>query len=373
MALTVQWANGFEDTAVVTSPNSFTNEQWINHILGWTSDYSQYDTGVTENHFSSSTDGHLRGRSVAVQMQQGGTPYPNMYPLLYKEAIDHDKMTLGFAIKVTSTIISNTDRLLCGFRSTTGDTIHVGVLTVGGVGRIGLYVNKTLVQSGTAVDIQTGNPWVYVELHVNKTTNTVIVKVSGIQECSATLPTGFTNSQVEFTLRNITGSAGSISNINLLFDDMVYYTDSDPVGIIKVDGYFKDGDVMTGFNDGTDLGSSTTTGINDSRFQGYRASSTVGQEDRFSYSNILPTGIQVNSIVAVIPSILASSGSYVNGNIEMRFVSGSNVTTTDVTEKVKPFTPQLITGPVLHNDPNTGTAWTRSNVQAIQSGYRVKA
>lgn len=369
MALTVQWANGFEDTALLGIPDDMDATTWYNLILGWEGEYTN-NVGyfATPGWNAGSADGHLRGRSASPIMTiQSSGHDPNQFPRIFRAAQDHSKMTLGYAMKMTST--NNADRLAVGFRGVGGERIHVCPLLVSGTWRIALYINNILIQSGTAVDIQTGTPWVYIELHVNKATSSVSVRVSGVPECSGTMPVGFTGNHVEITARTLTTSMVH----SILFDDMVYYTDSDPVGIIKVDGFFKDGDVSAGFNDTSDGGVAITTGLNETSPRNYRASSTVGQEDRFSYSSILPTGVQATSIIAVVPSILASSGSYVNGNLEMRFVSGSNVTTTDVTAKVKPFTPQLITGPVFHSDPNTGAAWVRANVQAIQTGYRVKA
>lgn len=370
MALTVQWANGFEDTAALAIPDDIDQNRFQNLALGWEGEYTNNAKYYNEPCWGQgNADGHLRGRSNNVVMTVNSGQDPNQFPRIFRSAQDHNKMTLGFAMKMTSTPTAYTDYLMIGFRGIGGERIHVAPLLVSGTWRIALYINNILIQSGTAIDIFTGNPWVYVELHVNKTTGTILVRVSGVPECSGTMPVGFIGNHAEFTCRTLTGSLYQ----SILFDDIVYYTDSDPIGIVKVDGFFKYGDVMAGFNDSTDNGATDTTGLNETSSRKFRASSTAGQEDRFSYANILPTGVQATSIVAVIPSILASSGSYSNGNLEMRFTSGSNVTTTDVTSKVKPFTPQLIQGPVFHTDPNTSAAWTRANVQAIQTGYRVKA
>lgn len=370
MALTVQWANGFEDTENLVIPDDMNKERFINLSLGWEGEYTNNAKYLTEPSWGyGNADGHLRGRSNSNTLTVNYGQDQNQFPRLFRAAADHTKMTLGFAMKMTSTSILNEDRLMIGFRGIGGERIHVAPLLVSGTWRIALYINNILIQSGTAIDILTGKPWVYVELHVNKTAGTVLVRVSGVPECSGTMPVGFIGNHAEFTVRTLDTQFSH----NIIFDDIVYYTDSDPIGIVKVDGFFKDGDVMAGFNDSTDNGATDTTGLSETSSQNYRASSTAGQEDRFSYAKILPTGVQATSIVAVIPSILASSGSYSNGNLEMRFTSGSNVTTTDVTSKVKPFTPQLIQGPVFHTDPNTSAAWTRENVQAIQTGYRVKA
>lgn len=368
MALQVQWANGFEDLSPTPSTSGIAD--YSNLVVGWEGEYSNYTSALDKPRFMPSTSNpHLRGTWVYPNF--GWTvSNPTMIPRLFKNTTDDDKMVLGtaYCLKTPGT---NATKIAFGFRGISGDTIHVRPVNVSGSYFVGLYINDVLVSTGTGVEIGTGSPWVYVELFVNKTTGLVTVEVSGVPECSAPMPSGFIGSQCEITLKDwSSGTFNGGSSVG--FDDMVYYIDSDPIGIIKVDGFYKTGDVLSGFSDGTDGGSTNTNGIVNSGFTNYRASSTSNQEDRFSYNNILPTGVQADSIIGVIPSVLASSGSYTNANLELRFTSGSNTSTTDVTSKAKPFTPQLITGPVLHTDPNTGLAWTRENVQNIQTGYRVK-
>lgn len=368
MALTVQWASGFEEFSSLATTGS-NQEVTTNNWLGWDAEYSTYTNNQTLPRWVGITTApHLRGY-WAYPLLQINSSNLTMIPRVFRSVVDNDKMVLGYAYCMkTANTASN--RFAVGLKGVSGETIHVRPFQSGGVWRASLYINGTQVSTGTAVDIATGNPWVYIELVINKTAGTVQVRVSGVPECAGTMPVGFVASSVECTV----GGSGAYNNGNDNgIDDMVFYVDSDPAGIIKVDGFYKTGDVMTGFADGTDNGSATTTGINSSSFSEYRASATVGSEDRFSYNNILPTGVQANSIIAVIPSVLASSGTYTNGNLELRFTSGATTTTTDVTTKVKPFMPQYIAGPVLHTDPNTSAAWTRANVQAIQTGYRVKA
>lgn len=371
MALQIHWANGFEDLVPVPDMQNMGAGNYKNQILGWDSEYSSYTgspntptfTGITSNP-------HLRGVSANTNLSWSTTT-PTMIPRLFRKVVDNDKMVLATAYRMALTG-AELNKTAIGIKAISGDTIHVRcVNTSGSLYHIGLYINDNLVSTGTSVEIASGAPWVYIELFINKTSSSVVVNVSGVPECSGVMPVGFTADDCEITLKDMTSNYNSAQYIH--FDDIVFYTGSDPLGVIKVDGFYKTGDTLTGFNDGTDGGSSSTSNINNSSFYGYRASSTAGQEDRFSYDSILPVGVQATSILAVIPSVVASSGSYNNGNLELVFVSGGTTNTVDVSSKVKPFTPNLVTGPVLQSDPDTGLPWTRSAVQSIQTGYRVKS
>lgn len=368
MALQVQWATGFEDLAAYTPLTGTSENKTKNMMIGWDTEF--FNETANTNYYSwvqSSSAPHLRGywASSGLEVTSNG-----MIPRHFRPATPNNKMVLGFAycMKSGSTGTIN-NRFSVGFRGGS-DYIHFRPVKVGSIWYAGLYVNNVLQSTGTAVDISTGSPWVYIELFINKTAGTATIKVSGVNECSATLPAGFNPTDCEVTISD-TGTWNGHSSNGM--DDIVHYIDSDPVGIIKVDGFYKDGTTMSSFSDGTDNGSTNTNGINNTGYYGYRASSTPGNEDRFSYSTILPDGIDVNSILAVIPSVIASTGSYSQGNLEMRFVSGSTIDTTDVSTKLQPYTPKYIQGPVYHTDPNTGADWVRSNVRGIQTGYRVKS
>ena len=353
MAINVQWATGFEDGGG-------------DRFIGWESGYNGTDaSNFSSNRMRWSTSTsvrHLRGASAYTDVPGFASPVSGQF--LRRPATDHNKMVLAFAMRYRSSSENNSR---VGFTGLSGETIDVGIRNVGSnVWRISLYINDALVSTGSAIDFYEsgGFPWVYVELVVDKLSSTVTVKAGGVSECSGTMPGGFT---AEFCAVRAVGSTTSP-----YLDDIVHYIDSDPVGIIKVDGYYKDGDVMSGFYDGTDGGSSGTTGVNSTDATNYRACSTPGAEDRFSYSAILPSGVTADSIVAVIPSLLVSSGSYENGNIEASLVSGATEAYVDIEASAKPFYPQYVQAGVFHTDPDTGLEWTRAGVQAIQTGYKVK-
>lgn len=373
MAINVQFATGFEEFTSVAAPDQFTESQWSNKVIGWESESNDYSVDNTlEAYFStSSVAGYLRGRASNLSIPTVQTAAPLVRVKLIRKVNDSDKMVLAMAVKMNAGSSSPIhSKLRVGFRSVGNNTMRFGFVLDSGVWRVGLYKDNVLVSTGTAIDCWTGTPWVYIELFLNKTTNKATITASGVPECSADITPGFIASQVEFAAPDAIAnqSLGSMS-----FDDIVCYGDSDPVGSIKVDGFYKNGDVIAGFNDGMDGGSAVTTGVNSTSRVNYRSSSTPGQEDRFNYTGILPTGVQASSIIAIQQSVIASSSNYNPGKLELMFTSGSSVIAVDVSNKLLPITPQYIVGPMLYNNPETGAPWTREQAQAIQTGYRYKS
>lgn len=363
--MTIQWATGFEDLPGNTLPET-RMIGWDIELINWS---GQNDAGFNASgafFVRNTATPNLRGTCASISLMRNATGSQSVR--LVRAVVDNDQLVLGFAFRMSTTAAANSFRfgLYGGI-----DQIHFGpVLDGGSVWRAGLYINGSLVSTGTAVDIWTGQPWVYIELFVDKTASNAIVKCSGASECVSALPLGWAATGVEHwdSRATITSAASAIHFV----DDIVVYSGETPKGILKVDGYFKDGDVLTGFSDGSD-GGGATTAVNTTSAAAYRACATVGGEDRFSYTNILPTGIDVNDILAVIPSVVAASGSFQNGKLDLTFTSGASTTTTDVTSKVVPFTPQYIQGTVHELNPATGLPWTRAEAQAVRTGYKVKA
>lgn len=293
-----------------------------------------------------------------------------------RSVTDNNLLTMGFAFRMqdgenpTSSAHYNGYRY--GFRSAGGDTIHFAPVRPGAAGTpwfAGLYINGTLSVTGVT-NISTSTPWVYIEISLNKTTGLATLRVSEITEGTAALPGGWAAADAELCHLNIP-NASQTSSLQLLIDDLVVYDTYSPRGICKVYGYTKTGDALATFTDGSDLGQATTTSINTCSNTVWRACATSGGEDRFSYSNILPTGIQAANIYAVRQVIMCSAGSWVTPSLQAILRDSGGTSRTTTVTGIKPFTMTRFESTIYETDPATSAAWTRAGAQAIQTGYKV--
>lgn len=376
MVANFQWATGFE---ILLSTSYFGGCQPGSSnifLLGWDVETTNPAPGKYEvlTLTPDTTVGNRFLRGTAAQVINDGSLKVSPYTsegVIYRSVVDANKMCLSWA-QMCGVVDGGAamNKLRIGI-SGGGNFIHAGVKSVGGVMVAALYINDVEVQVGTQ-NLSTGKPWFYCELFVDKVAGTVTLRINGVNECGGTMPAGFIAQQAEIRQKN-SGSSYSQYADNIWIDDILFYDGSDPLGFMKVDGYFKTGDVLTNFNDSTDFGSAATTVVNSTAFSsGYRACSTAGSRDLFNYNNILPGGIVADTIYAVIHEIDVSSGSYVKAPINAVFKSGSTTQVVDITSLAQPFTPRYSKAFVFHTDPDTGSAWTRAAVQAIQTGYEVK-
>lgn len=375
MAANFQWATGFENLFSYSFKSSVEPTHVHMERIGWTAETTnpapgKYRQTISFEPITNVGYRFLRGTGAQIIADENMdvSPYTSE-GVMYRAVTDSPKMVFAWAQMCASA--STVNQLLRFGLSGGANFIHAGVKLTGSVLNACLYINDVLVSTGTQ-DISTGKPWFYCELFVDKVAGTVLLRVNGVNECGGTMPAGFIAQQAEVRQKP-SGVSGGQYGGSIYVDDFVFYDGSDPLGFMKVDGYFKTGDVNTAFYDSTDNGSNTTTVVNSTRWSsGYRACSTAGSRDLFNYNNILPGGVVADTIYAVIHEVVVSSGSYVQAPINAVFVSGATTNTTDLTSFTQPFTPRYRKAFVYHTDPNTGLPWVRANVQAIQTGYEVK-
>lgn len=375
MAANFQWATGFENLR--NSPSTITNgTDEPTNFIGWETETTFPGSGKNGVSYFTSVagTGFLRGTAAYVRTNISCriSPYTSE-GRIFRTVTDNAKMCLGFALKLESNGADRKDLLGFGLVNSGTDSIRFRLFRDTGTNTwvSSLWINGAKVGQGT-IDLGTGAAYSWIELFVNKTAGTVLLKVNGVPDCTGTMPVGFVAQEAEIRELNSGSPSLYAPDSNVIIDDIVFYDNSDPIGVLKVDGYIKTGDVLTGFTDGTDAGTLVTNNINTCSYKPYRACSVAGSEDKFSYNNILPAGVVATNIFAVTLEYLVSSGSYINGNIESVLNSGATTVVNDMTSKAQPFNPRYVKAAVIHNDPDTGVAWTRSGVQAINVGYRVK-
>lgn len=338
MSANFQWANGFDNSA--EGGNNPEQYGWFSR----TKRVNIYPVG-----------GFLRGRGV--KFRSASYDYPCS---IYRGVTDSSKMVLAFALLPEITTSYNT-KTRFGIRgTTTPDEVSIEINDVAGVSVINLYKNGSLADSGsTNMDV---GAYMWIEIFIDKNLNTATVKLNDlVTECSTALPTGFVAGEAFIDIRNRFSNGETI-------DDIVFYDSSDPLGIIKVDGYYATGSVDATFTEGND-------GASDDPMEtagqgGYRSSSTSGDRDTFDYTNLLPPQVDVLGIYAVQQYILASGGNYMTDSLKTVFKSGASLNETLHTNLL-PYTNVPVFGPMYHNNPDTNTTWTRAEVQAIQTGYEV--
>lgn len=227
-----------------------------------------------------------------------------------------------------------------------------------------LYVNGT-IGSTSSIDVITCRPWLFFELYQNKTDNKIYLKINGVDACNVDLPLGWAATSVGMNPGRRVGG-----NPAVRFSHVMTYDGVDPLGPVMSREYFKTGNITNNF---ASVGSPNLF-VNTAPFTNtaYRNSETTGHVDLFSYTNILPADTPLTSIVAVVHQAVAASGGVSGGSLNLRTRLGASNYDTSVSASLISTTPVLVQK-VWETNPQTLAAWTRAQVQAIQTGYVVAA
>lgn len=357
--MTIQWVSSFEMllTSTAQTPGSFSNINvdrmfWNNisdtpNVSGFRS--SQY-SGINSE---TPNPGNEAGGVVIYTRQSSGQGDRNIFSVIGRSVQDTTKLVAAGGFRIGSLPQIKTTAIL--------SLAGANKVSFGVNGKLAaLYVDDILA-STSVIDVLTGMPWFFVELFQNKTTGKVFLKINGQAACDADLPIGHVTDQVILDLGRQPAQENGVS-----VSEVIVYSDEDPMGPLHSHSYFKTGQAITSQFVGND------NIVNNRPFTDaqFKNSETLGAEDRFNYTNIMPVGVEATEIKAVIHEVVAASGGVTGGSLNLRTRIGSNDYDTSVSDKLTSTTPVLVQS-VMEVSPATGVAWTRSEVQGIQTGYVV--
>lgn len=342
--MSIQFLTSFEDVTNQTG-GSFN----IDRMLGWS--ISGTDTLATGNAQS--------GEGPQINNNQGNTYARKassafVYTTIRKSVVDNNKLVCAGAISINNQhYVKQTSILAIGGGA--------NKLSFGLNGKFAaLYINDVLAAT-SSVNVTDGYPWFFTEVFMNRSANRVYLLINGAQVADAELPSGFTASEVIVDF-------GRKSSSGAFFSEVFVYDSVDPIGPVMTNEFFKTGNVSLQFT-----GNGGATEVNTTPFSNttYRSSNTSGHSDMFSYTNLLPNNlIGVSSVVGVIHKAVAASGGATAGTLNLRAKVGSTNYDTSVSSSLVSTTPVLVQK-IWETNPATSAAWTRSDVQAIQTGYVV--
>lgn len=361
----VIWAEGFDylNTSYVNSSNDNTTNNNTIETLGLQGKFtSSSSENLLPNIVLSNSTYYLRGLSGSFRSSISGTQLLEVT----KQVEDNDKCVLSFMLHKNNA--TNNQDIKTGLISTNGKTIQVSIQKdTSNISRITLYINNTKISNGNNVNFDNGE-WVHVALFIDKINDVIKVICNGTLEISENL----NNTSEPFVVDKVLFT-GYVYNNYYFYDDIVYYIESDPVGILKVDGYLFTGTDTQTYNDSKDNSSSSTNIIKTMNTDGYRSTATTGT-DLYSYNNILPAGVEVENIYSVNVSTIASKNYFKDtpsgtNKLKILLNSDTELSENEVDNSVKSFLPSNQTV-VFNQDPKTNSAWTKSAVQAIKTGYK---
>jgi hypothetical protein len=254
-----------------------------------------------------------------------------------------------------------------------GVAAHIGV-AINTAGQLFVYRGTTATALATGSTVLANNAWYYIELKgvIHDTTGSYELRLDGATELTATnVDTRNGGSGVVNTITlNCT-----VASINFHYDDFYICdgTGSAPtntfLGAIKVETLLPQTDaVATGSNAGLTPSTGTDHGAlvdeNPPNTTDYNSSPTVGVKDTYQYPPMALTGtivgVQTNLYVAKSDATARSVCAVVRTNSVD--YDGANV---------NPTTSFTYLSEVRALNPNSGVAWTTSDIASIQAGMKV--
>lgn len=272
---------------------------------------------------------------------------------------DNNKVCIGAAIKI--------ECYDAAYQSTTSSILGLNGSNYIAFGLNGKFACLTIdgtIAATSSVDVVSDAPYSYIEVFIDKVANKAYLKVNGASTVDATLPGSYTVNQVRIN----EGRGGS--NKWFFLDSLLLSTAVDPIGPVKVAEYFKTANITTQFS----TTGSPTDLVNTRPYTAaaYRNSTTDGHLDLFSYNQLIPEtgsdGVPFTSIVAVQHEIVAASAGIGNGTLNGRVRLSATDYDVSYTSLLSTTTPTLCKR-IMETNPHTAAAWTRADVQGIQTGY----
>lgn len=320
---------------------------------------------------ASMTTGRFSGQAARIAWTGGGGERSGGYSRLLPST--YSSFTLGTAFRI-STLTNVATTALPGimhFRE--GTTYHL-IITLTSDGKLNVYrassASAGTLLGSTAAGTIIANTWHYIEAEVviNDSTGRVTLYVDGVQVLNLTSQDTRNGGTGVVDTINISGNTGnpSLSTPSIDFDDLYFRDSATRLGERRVETLYPNSDVAQGF--ARSAGSTNYTLENEAQVDGdttYVQGSTVGDVDTYGMDNLSsnPTTIDAVQISAYARKTDAASRS-----IALQVKSGA--TTSDGSNYALAASYSKFER-ILETDPNTGSAWTRTNVDALQGGPKV--
>lgn len=302
-----------------------------------------------------SGQGVVAGRNGSGWQHTGSTSNWLSFPI--QAAEQTDTVTVGWAWKSTGGGSSGPDVRLY---SDNNVTEHIRITTLSGA----LEVRRGATLIFTAPVAWTDNTWFYVEVTVKlgDTLGTVSAKVNG-----ATVGTPFTGDTKNAGTKTVFDYVRFMgtNTAACTMDDIYVTNDATPLGDIKVETLYPNGNGAASAWAGSD-GNSTdnyllvdevgTPDVGD-----YVSSSTAGQQDLYTMTDLAAGLGSVRAVFVSAHSIKTDSGSR-----QVKLLARGGATNASPARDLS--TSFVGAGYGWMVNPETGSPWTRSEVNALQTG-----
>ena len=348
--MSIQWVSSFEDLRGGSGGTDIAN------MLEWSSigDFTNIEIAAGSNDSNLNKNGTqptLNGSAAALLADDGPSSGSYGQSQAYARSMaDNAKVVVAGGVQVPVMPLAKQNCIL----AMDGDN----KLALGLNGKFAaIYINDVLAAT-SSFDATTGAPWFFAELFQDRSLGKVFLKINGQAAADADLPVG--HALVDTAIMELGIQAA------VRVSEVIVYDSIDPMGPLMVHEFFKTSNTTQEFT-GSDVVNSRpfSSGV-------YRSSEIAGAVDLYSYNNILPADVQVSEIKAVIHKAVAASGGVSGGTLNLRLQLGGVDYDTSVSSKLVSTSPVLVQK-VWDTNPATSAAWTRSEVQAIKTGYVVAA
>lgn len=272
---------------------------------------------------------------------------------------------------VASTSIVDNNRLVlaCGVMATTtiGVTEIAGFagagstrITFGLNGRfVALYVDGTVVAT-SSFDALDGNGFNYYELFIDKSVPRVYLYANGDLISDAAISGGVALNSARLSFGQFPSS--------VIISDICIFDNEVPRGPMYIHGFYANANPTSQFT-----GSLTTVNTRPFVNGTFRNSTTLGQQDLYTYSQITNNYPSGSNVKFVHHQVVASSDGSGGGLLNLRTRVNSVNYDVSVSSQLTSTTP-VFTRRTLENNPNSGAVWTLTDIQTnLSNGYVIAA
>lgn len=329
--------------------------------------FDHYNTPTQKWNISTgNTIGAGQARNGTGGLSQGG----NQSQKTVLGSQEHATFILGCAVKRGSP----TGTFEMRFQSDTGATTHVTV-QITSVGEIKVFrgtVAGTQLGSTVSANIA-ADVWYYIEAKVvlNDTTGSVVVKLNGVQVFSAT-----SQDTKNAGTKTVFDSIGlAIANVVAAVDDVYLLngagaTNNDFLGDIKIETLYPNGNgnssALTG-SDGNSVDNYLLVDETPPNTSDYNGSATDNLTDTYTMGNLTTSAGTIYG--AVFYAYAAKNDAGTKGGAIIVRSAGTDYEQTDNALA----TSYTYYKDILETDPATAAAWTITNINAVEAGWKTKA
>ena len=283
----------------------------------------------------------------------------------YPTADQTDTLTVGFAVKFNTALPLAASNII-QFRSDGGVTTHT-ILVGSAAGGLRVERPSGNLLAASASSILTPGTWYYIEFQskLHDTTGTVTVKLNGTTVASgSSLDTKNAGTKTVYDTVVLSGNVQTV----VIFDDLYITNDSTFLGDLAVETLYPNGNGNANAWVGSDGNSTDNYLLVDEAgtpaTADYTGSATAGQQDLYTLSNLVRTTGSVLGVCHQSYAAKSDSGAK-QFKLVNRRATDNKSGALDLTTSFAPY------HYALTNDPETGSAFTLANVNALQSGVEV--